>query len=151
MAQLSNQFSQTTEKGVLSPSFGGVDASVNCQVVSTEATALVPAQPVKLSDTASGTIVVTAITATTDKVFGFIPNNVKKDSYPALDMVKVATSGSIMIMEASAAIARGATVEPVIAGQKVATKTTGTSIGTALDKATASGDLIRVAITTIGQ
>ncbi len=151
MSQLSNQFSQTTEKGMLTPSYGGVEASFNAQVVSTETTALVPAQPVKLSDTASGQMVVTAITAVTDSVFGFIPLNVRIDSYAALDNVKIATSGSVMMMEASAAIARGATVEAIIAGQKVVTKTTGTALGTALDKATADGDLIRVAITTIGQ
>lgn len=151
MTQLSNQFAQTTEKGMLSPSFGGVEAGFNCQVVTGEATALVAAQPVKLSTGVGNTILVTAITAVTDKVFGFIPNNVKTDSYDALDTVKVSTQGSVMIMQASAAIARGATVEAIIAGQKVVTKTTGTALGTALDAATADGDLIRVAITTIGQ
>jgi hypothetical protein len=49
-------------------------------------------------------------------------------------------------MEASAAIARGASVEIVPTGIKVATLTTGTLVGVALDKAAANGDLIRVAI-----
>jgi hypothetical protein len=53
-----------------------------------------------------------------------------------------------MFMEASAAIARGADLEIVPTGVKVVTKTTGTSIGRALDKATADGDLIRVLIKT---
>ena len=52
-------------------------------------------------------------------------------------------------MEASAAIARGATLEIEPSGEKVVTRTTGTVIGRALDKASADGDLIRVLISTL--
>jgi hypothetical protein len=55
----------------------------------------------------------------------------------------------VMYMEASAAIARGAPVMPVVTGSKVATATVGkTVIGFAFDKASADGSLIRVYLKT---
>ena len=151
MTQNSNQFAQSTEKGLLSPTNGSVDAGFSCQVVTGESTALVHAQAVKFSDTASKTITITAATANTDKIFGFLAYDVKKTSYKAQELVKVFTDGACMTMEAGAAIARGAAVQIVPTGQKVITKASGTTIGTVLDKATADGDLVRVLITTNGQ
>lgn len=150
MTQLSNQFGITPEKGMVALSNGGVEASFHCQVATNEATALVPGQAVKLVDVAGKTLRVTAVTATTDAVFGFVTKSVKTDTFAADDFLQISTNGSVILMEASAAIARGAAVEVVLAGQKVATKTTGTTVGVALDKAAADGDLIRVAITANG-
>lgn len=146
MAQLANQFAPTAEKGQLT-----LDHNFNvfnCVVSANQATALVPGQAVLIEDAAGAAIPVTDIAAITDAVFGFVTYNVRTDSYSAGDEVKIAKSGTVMRMEASAAIARGAEVMVVISGNKVATKTsTNTTIGRALDKAAADGDLIRVLIT----
>ena len=149
--QLSNQFAMTSEKGLLSLTYGSTEAVIKCQVVSTEATALVAGQAVKLSDTLSKTIEVTAVTVTTNAVFGIVVYDIKSSSKSAKDMLDIAINGSVVLMEAGAAIARGAKLEYTVVGQKVATQATGTTIGTALDKAAASGDLVRVLITTNGQ
>jgi hypothetical protein len=145
MTQSPNQFAQTAEKGqlTLDPNW----ATLNCQVDSGEAGTLLQAQPVVGVDVAGAQIPVEAIAAITDPIFGFIPYSVKTNEYVALDQVKIAKDGDIMHMEASAAIARFAELEVVIAGVKVATQATGTTIGVALDKAAADGDLIRVLIT----
>lgn len=144
MAQNSNQFGITPEKGELSlmQNFN----VFNCIVKSDESTALVPGQKVKLVDIAGKTLVVTAAAAT-DIGFGFIPHNVKKSSYAAGEMVKVAGSDCVMYMEAGAAIAAGALVESTATDQKVITSAGTNKIeGLALDKAAADGDLVRVLI-----
>lgn len=144
MVQNSNQFDITAEKGMLTgdPNW----ATLNCQVSTNEAATLVPGQSVLIEDAAGGQIPVVKAAATTNAIFGFITYNVRTSEYVALDQVKIAKKGDIMIMEAGAAIARGADLEVVITGNKVQTQATGTTIGTALDKAAADGDLIRVLI-----
>lgn len=145
MVQLSNQFAPKVEKGQLTLDRNG--NSLNCVVSANQATALVPAQAVLIEDATGDAIPVTDIAAITDAVFGFVTYNTRTDSYSAGDMVKIAKAGDVMVMEASAAISRGAQVMVVISGNKVATKTsTNTTIGIALDKAAADGDLIRVLI-----
>lgn len=145
MSQLLNQFSQSAVKGLVD-----LQLSKNtfpCVVKSDESTPLVPGQGVKIADVAGGAIVVTALTADTDKVFGYVAYNLKDSSFAAGSFVEVASGLAVMYLEASAAIARGAEVMPVITGSKVATATAGKSIaGHALDKAAADGDLIRVLI-----
>jgi len=145
MVQLQNQFIQTPEKGqlTLDPNW----SSLNVQVSTNEAATLVPGQAVLIEDAVGKQIPVVKAALTTDAIFGFVTFNVRTDEYVALDQVKVAKTNDIMLMEASAAIARGASLEYVVTGQKVATKATGTTIGVALDKAAADGDLIRVLIT----
>lgn len=145
MTQTSNQFAMSAEKGqlTLDPNW----ATLNTQVSVNEAGTLVAGQAVTIEDAAGAQIPVEAATATTDAIFGFVTYNVRTDSYSAEDQVKIAKNGDVMWMEAGAAIARGADLEAVITGQKVQTQATGTTIGTALDKAAADGDLIRVLIT----
>ena len=145
MVQLQNQFIQTPEKGqlTLDPNW----SSLNVQVSTNEAATLVPGRAVLIEDAVGKQIPVVKAALTTDAIFGFVTFNVRTDEYVALDQVKVAKTNDIMLMEASAAIARGASLEYVVTGQKVATKATGTTIGVALDKAAADGDLIRVLIT----
>ena len=142
MAQNSNQFNQSVEKGMLTldPNW----STLNCLVSTNEAGTLVAGQAVTVEDAAGSQIPVLAATSTTDKIFGFIPHNVKTDSYTALDQVKIARAGDIIYLEAAAAIARDARLEAVVSGNKVQTQTTGSLIGVALDKATADGDIIRV-------
>ena len=143
MTQNPNQFKQSVEKGQL-------DLHLNpniipCQIDTSETGTLVPGQKVKLIDSAGGVPKVVAITADTDEIFGVIPYIVKKSQFVAGDRVEIASEGSVIYLEASAAIARGAKVMPVITGQKVATATAGkTLVGYAFDKAAQDGDLIRV-------
>lgn len=145
MTQTSNQFAMSAEKGqlTLDPNW----ATLNTQVSVNEAGTLVAGQAVTIEDAAGAQIPVLAAAATTDAIFGFVTYNVRTDSYSAQDQAKIAKNGDVMYMEAGAAIARGADLEAVITGSKVQTQATGTTIGTALDKAAADGDLIRVLIT----
>ena len=144
MTQNPNQFALTAEKGqlTLDPNWD----TLNCQVSVNQGAALVVGQAVLIEDAAGGQIPVTAIAAVGNDIFGFVAYNVRTDSYKALDNVKIARKGDVMLMEASAAIARGADLEVIISGNKVVTQTSGTTIGKALDKAAADGDLIRVEI-----
>lgn len=142
-----NQFTQEPVKG--QPDLQFNPTTLPCQVVTGEATALVPGQAVKLVDSLGGVPKVTAVTADTDDVFGVVTYNIKNASFPALTPVEISAQGNVVWMEASAAIARGAKVMVVVSGQKVATATVGkTVIGFAYDKASASGDLIRVYLLT---
>lgn len=82
-----------------------------------------------------------------DAISGVIIYSTKQSKYQPADPVQVAGRGSVIVMEASAAISRGADVALVLASPgQVVTQTTETVLGTALDKASASGDLVRVLI-----
>lgn len=89
-------------------------------------------------------VVITPITAATDAVYGIVPYSSKKDTWVADEEARVVIANAVVIMEASAAIAVGADVEMVPTGMKIATATTGTVVGVALEAAAADGDLIRV-------
>lgn len=138
----SNTFQQVAVKGqlTLAQNFN----TFSCVVDASEATPLVAGQAVKIKDIAGDVITVTAAAAT-DKIFGFIPHNVKKESYEANEMVKIASRDCVMVMEAGAAIASGASLEIVAVGQKVITSAgINKIIGEAFQKASADGDLIKV-------
>ena len=149
MTQLSNQFGLTTEKGTLDQAinFNILPCKINSASVADFSNS--NAVAVKLVDVAGDAIIVDKATAITDKIFGFIPYSTKTNSLVAGDYVRIVLTGSVMRMEASAAIARGADLEINLTGDKVATQATGTSIGTALDKVSADGDLVRVLIKTL--
>lgn len=140
----------------MTPLKGQVDELISyntipCVVDQSQSGTLVPGQPVKLVDNTSGVPSVIACTADTDVVFGYVNYSAKQNAYAAGDALQVSVQGNVMYMEASAAIARGAAVKVVIAGQKVATATTGATIGGwAFDKASANGDMIRVWIKGFG-
>jgi hypothetical protein len=147
MALSTNQFGILNTKGALTlaQNFNIVD----CIVYASESGTLVPGQAVKLVDVAASAIIVQAIAANTDAVFGFVCDNFKVNEFTAGQAIKIAIKDCVMLMEAGAAIARGATLMPVVTGQKVVTQTSGkTAIGITFDKAAASGDLVRVYITT---
>lgn len=144
MTQYPNQRVMTTEQGQ-------VDYAINPSIISavihsTETGTLVPGQSVKIYDVAGGVPKVVARDADSDAVFAFIIRNPKDASYEAGDSCEIAIAGSVIYMTAAAAIARGATVEAVVASKKVQTVSTGSPVGIALDKAAADGDLIRVYI-----
>jgi hypothetical protein len=145
MAEL-NQFEQSQVKGLLDLGFNA--NILNAQVKSSSVNTLVGGSAVVLQDEAGKIMTVDKAGATTDDIIGVVLYEVKKSSFVANDFVRVAFANSVVVMEASAAIAKGADVEVVLSGDKIATKTTGTTIGRALDKASADGDLIRVLIKT---
>ena len=99
-------------------------------------------------DVAGGVPNVTAVTADTDEVFGYVSKNFRKDATAIGDVVEIALGGCVMFMIAGAAVASGADLMYVTATGKVITATGATKVvsGYALDKAAADGDLIRVYI-----
>jgi len=148
MTQNLNQFKPTSEKGML-------DLAINwnqfdCKIDPASVADFTNANgfAVKIVDVAGKSIMVDLATAAADDIFGFVPYEVKTNSYVAGDFIRVASLSGVMKMEASAAIARGADLEILPTGNKVLTNAGGTSIGRALDKAAADGDLIRVLIKT---
>lgn len=142
MTQLINAFEQGKEKGQLDLKFN--NNTLQCRADS----ALVAGQAVKLVDAAGGIPNVTAVTADTDEVFGYVNYAVRKSSFASGDVVEVSITANVMYMIAGAAIAPNADVMYVTASGKVitATGTTKWISGRALDKAAADGDLIRVYI-----
>lgn len=145
MALNSNQFSQTEVVGTLDlqNSAQNVQTAV---VGSGQATPLVAGQPVKLVD--SATPIPAVIAATISEVaYGAVVRSLKNPDFPAGQPLELARVGTVIYLEASAAIARGANVQYDPATHKVATKTsTNAILGQAYDKALADGDIIRVTI-----
>ena len=141
-----NQFSQSVVKGLADLRFNG--NIISCQVDENQSTALVAGQCVMLKDVAGGAPVIEAIADDEDGVFGVVVRSAKDSDFPALSHLEIASDSCVVYMEASAAIARGAEVMPVVSGSKVATVSGNSKakIGVALDKAAADGDLIRVLI-----
>lgn len=145
--QNSNQFTQTPVLGQLSmvpnPSLMSVKIDP-----SSVATKLQAGQAVKIVDVQANEIIVDQA-AITDTKFGVIVYNPKKNVYAAGDTVEIAINGSVVFLEASAAIARGAKVQLDPTGPTVATLAslgTNTMVGVCLDKPTGSGQLTRVLI-----
>ena len=138
-----NSFNQVKKKGDLTlvNNFN----VFSCRVSSGETGTLVPGQAVKLVDVAGNGVITVEAAADTEDAFGFIQYVTEKNEYVALDMVKIVGPWAVMFMEASAAIAAGASVEAVTTGQKIKTSAgVKPVIGLCLDKATADGDLVRV-------
>ncbi len=148
MTQSSNQFSQTPEKGQLdlAINWNVFDARIDPNSVAdfTNANGFA----IKIVDSSSKQITVDLATAASDDIFGFIPFEIKTNTYVAGDLVRVGINLTVILMEASAAIVKGALVEILPTGNRVVTQTSGTIVGRALEKATADGDLIKVLIKT---
>lgn len=151
MTQVVNQFAISQEKGAMDLRFN--PNVVSAQIDSAEAATLVPGQGVKMVDSANGVPKLIKCALNTDDVFGVLPFDQRRSSFVALDYVEVAAMrGNVIVMEASAAIARWARVMLVISGSKVVTASgTGTVIGRAYDKAAGSGSLIRVMLDLPGE
>lgn len=147
MTQNINQFSMTSQQGQIDLPYSG--AVLSCQVAASQATALVPGQAVKLADVAGGVPKVVSIASDADDVFGFVVLNLKDSEYAAGARLEIAIGMGVMYMTSGAAITRGAKIEVNDADTTVITNAgTNPVSGTAIDKATASGQLIRVMITT---
>lgn len=142
-----NQFAPTPVKGDIDLSIAE-SQTISCQVDSSQATALVAGQPVKLT-TAVGALPVVIAAGQTDVAFGFIKRTVQAASFNALDKVEVVGQfGPVMWLESAAAIAAGARVEDASGDLTVQTFTSNKVRGVALDAATAANQLLRVIITT---
>ncbi|MGL5113640.1 MAG: DUF2190 family protein [Flavobacterium sp.] len=116
------------------------------KILSTSVAAFGAATAVKIVDGTSPVIEVEKAAAT-DAIFGFITYDPVDNSPIAGDLVQIALAGVEMYMEAGAAIVRGAKLEIVATGDKVITSAgTNKIVGLALDKAAASGDIIKVLI-----
>ncbi len=140
-----NQFTQSMVKGVLSgrPNLN----SLPVQLDVTTAGNIGPATAVKVVNSAGGVPKVVEVAADTDDIMGFINYNGKDADFDAYAAMEISQDGNVMVMEASAAIARNAEVMVVVTGSKIATATSGKRIvGRTLDKAAADGDLVRVQI-----
>jgi len=145
--QNQNQFSQT-------PLLGQVDMTVGSTIITgkidpaSEATKLQAGQVMKLVDVAGSEIIVDVCTDSIDDLpFGVIPYNPRKSLYAAGDTVELALRGTVIYLEPSAAVARGAFVTNDPAGPTVATQGFDTpQLGIMLDKPTAAGRLSRVMI-----
>lgn len=143
-----NTFAMSTEKGFLS---NVVNNNVlPCRIYASSVATFYGATAVKLIDTSEKEITVEKA-GPTDKIFGFITFNSKKNKYIAGDRVNVAFTNSVMNMEVGASVLAGAELEQVATGDKVITNAgTNTKVGIALRKATADGDIIPVLIKTAG-
>lgn len=140
-----NQFAMTPVQGQIDLPVGPVIAA---EIDASSAGSLVPGTCVKIVDSAGGIPKVVEIAADTDAVFGVIAYDRQHPTFSDYDKCQLGVMrNTVMYMTASAAIARGASVMPVVASTKVATATSNKRIiGYALDKAAADGDLIRVVL-----
>jgi hypothetical protein len=144
-----NQFAQTTVAGQLDQklSLGTFSAMVD----STQATAMVPGQAVKIVDSQYGVPKVVACAASSDNCAGFISGTSMKDqTFAAGQAVEIGGPGTCIYLYATSAVSRGAQVQLDVASPASVTALVGSSgaavIGWAYDKATAYGQLIRVRV-----
>ena len=144
-----NQFKPTPVLGMLSFVSSPNVKSVKIDPAST-ATKLQAGTPVKLVDKTSTEVLVDACSAATDAVYGIIIFNQKINKYTAGQTVEIACKGSVIYLESSAAIARGARVSSAVtpAAPTVVTDTTSTHarVGQFLDKVAAANVLGRVEV-----
>lgn len=149
MTQAINQFTQAPVKGQL-------DLRLNIQTLGVRVDSaysgadLVPGQSVKILAAADqgGVPVVTPCTADEDDVYGFINYDPRTNLYNAGDYMSISFfRGNVMYMEAGAAIDRNVAFMIVPTGNKITTATSTNRIcGRTIDRALASGDLIRCII-----
>lgn len=143
-----NQFGQTTTLGALDLQSRGGNV-FSCEVSTSQATALVPGQPVKLDTSfAGGVPKVLALSGADDPTFGVVMFVLKDQNYPANARLEIAGENAVMYMNSSGAITRGSRVE-VDTSTVGNVKTSGgvnPVIGLAFDGATGANQLIRVLI-----
>jgi hypothetical protein len=147
ITQKLNQFKPSAMPGdsVKGANLNKVSARINPASTST---ALFAGQAVKLVTGASPEILVVAIAAG-DAVFGVIVYTVKKNTYAAADVVEIALDQSVVWLEASAAITRGAPVATDPATGTVAPAAAGApATGVALSESTAAAQVVAVYIKT---
>ena len=121
--------------------------SISGIVDASQATALLPGDPVKIVATTQG-LPHFAKAGIGDVIAGFVEWNVIRPNYTAGKLCQISMGGNVMYMEANGAVQAGVKVNIVdLDGVKVgAVAGAGSSIGLALEAATAAGQLIRVKI-----
>lgn len=150
MTQNLNQFGQTPVQGQLDLQSRGGSVFTG-QVSSAQVTALIPGQAVKIEDSAGGVQKLLSC-ADTDQADGFVIFTLKDQNFPTLKYAEFALFGSVMYMTSNAAIARNGRVEVRNSDQTVGPAGgINPVVGWAMDKATATGQLIRIFITTEAQ
>lgn len=142
-----NQFTQATLKGEVSAIPNPMTISVQLHKDSTDT--LYPGDVVTLYDGAGSAILV-ALAAATDVPFGVVIRSPKKASFTANDVFEVAMDGSVINMESYSTIARGNKVEWYPTGRQVK-QFAGSNkcVGTCLDKATATGQIVRIKVRSV--
>lgn len=144
MTQYVNQFEQGKIKGML-------DMQMNLNTIQCYLSgSAVAGGAVTIEDYARGIPVVKAADDT-DLVFGFINYGLKKAPADG-EIVEVSLPGNVMYMDAGAAFAPGTELMHVASTGKMitATGTTKCISAYAIDKATASGDIVRAMIGAFG-
>lgn len=156
MAQNLNQFKQTAVIGKVDLATNANGSEFTCLFIDASATAgttLIPGEGVQLVDLGASDIagvnpIVDERAANTDPIFGVKMYTTEKNASESGERVQIASTDAVIVMNAGAAINRGANVELVLATPgNVITQATGTTLGVALDKATAADQLIRIRIT----
>ena len=146
-----NQFAPT-------PVLGQVDFTVSPNIKSVKinpasvATVLQTGQAFKIVDVAGPEIIVDVATIG-EKAYGVAIYNPKKNIFVAGQTIELGCVGTVVYLEASAAIARGVTVALDPTGPTVATlssPSTQAEIGECLDKPTGAAQLCRVEIRPTG-
>lgn len=146
--QNQNQFAQTPLLGQIDLGAGPNNViSARIDPASTATAAQLQAGVAfKIVDVQANDIVID-VAAITESAFGVIVYNPRKNQYAVGDIVELACRGSVVYMETSAAIARGANVQAATATGLIATRaTTNHRVGKMLDKPTAANVLARVLI-----
>lgn len=147
-----NAFQLSSILGMTDLKFNG--DTIACQVDVSQATPLFPGSAVKMVDSADGIPKIVGCAVIGDDTLGFINYNIKNASFVAGMPVEISQAGNVMYLYAASAIPRGSRVtlaDPVLNPGSVTVlvgSSGGDLIGYALDKATATGALIRVKLRT---
>jgi len=160
----SNQFTLNPVKGMLtsSPNFNILDVELDPNStlgVFTEKHVFKPSDPVILDpNVISSQILIKKVSIITENVFGIIIDDTKTSEWSNASRrihLRVAFEGAIIYLETDEIVPRGSKVRVKTAQttdanipQKYGVSGAGTIVGTALDRASASGELIRVFIQT---
>jgi hypothetical protein len=137
----------------LSPIVGMLDGRLNAntipaQIDYSQSGNLSPGQAVKVVNSSGGVLKVIACAANSDEVIGFINYDIKSQSFAPGQAVEISQEGNIMYLQATGAIGRGVQVTldiSAVGGVGALVASSGKKlVGYAMDKASASGDLIRV-------
>ncbi len=146
-----NQFAQTVLVGQPDWSVNQNIVPVQIYASSSGGASLVAGQGFKFVDQTGDMPVVDIVSGVTDKADGIAIHRMKGDTFVAGQIIELALAGSTIWMQASAAIARGASVQlnptsggtfPTVA--TLASLGTNVSIGKSIDKPTGAGAMTRV-------
>lgn len=146
MALNQNQFTIATLKGTLD-----CGVSLPAEFYSATSTDVItPGEFVIIASTSAPGVTKVSVGAdAAGKYLGVVLTNPLKESYAVGDKLEVGVIGSVVMLEASAAITAGASVQYAPGTKKVATKTlTNTIVATALENASGDGALVRCLINT---